>query len=325
MLRVIFTERDLSLVRVAAAPDPLWEITNSLDRLQTSRGRWAYARWHRSTRDALADQPFQQMVSSFLLPLFPRAAYFPDFLTPAAAIDGLEAGIDAILGTPPERVTSELQTLAQVHHAPDWAPRLADDDLRADLGAALRTYHQKVIEPYCDTIDAALEGDRAMRTRALQRGGVDRLLASYWPMMRWRSPVLEVNYPLTKTIHLDGRGLLLTPSYFCWQYPVALADDELPPVLIYPLLHELSEQPEVPEESPAALIGATRTAILQTVNAGRTVQEIAQQVGISVPATNRHLDVLRDSGLIASHPQGQEILHVLTPLGAALLTRRAPE
>jgi DNA-binding transcriptional ArsR family regulator len=58
---------------------------------------------------------------------------------------------------------------------------------------------------------------------------------------------------------------------------------------------------------------------------GPAVREIARQVGISVPATNRHLDVLRDSGLIAGHPQGQEILHVLTPLGAALLTRRAPE
>jgi hypothetical protein len=60
MLRVIFTERDLSLVRVATAPDPLWEITNSLDRLQTRRGRWAFAQWLRSTRDALADRPFQQ-------------------------------------------------------------------------------------------------------------------------------------------------------------------------------------------------------------------------------------------------------------------------
>jgi DNA-binding NarL/FixJ family response regulator len=122
----------------------------------------------------------------------------------------------------------------------------------ADLGAALRTYHQKVVEPHHDTIEAALEGDRALRTQALQRGGIDRLLACYWPMMRWRSPVLEMN---------------------C----------ELPPVLIYPLL---SDQPEVPEKPPVALIGATRTAILQTMSAGRTVQDIAQRVGISVPATN---------------------------------------
>jgi DNA-binding transcriptional ArsR family regulator len=61
------------------------------------------------------------------------------------------------------------------------------------------------------------------------------------------------------------------------------------------------------------------------MSVGSTVREIAQLVGISVPATNRHLDVLRDSGLIAGHLQGQENLHVLTPLGAALLTRRAPE
>ena len=231
MLRVIFTEEDLSRVRIAPTPDPLWEIANSLDRLQTRRGRWAYAPWYRSTRSALAADPaLRRMVGSMLLPLFPRAAYFPDFLTPFESIGGLDAGIKAILATPEARVTNELKMLALVHHAPKWASRLADGELRADLGTALRTYHQQVIQPYDDVMQSALDADRARRERALARGGVERLLGSFQPLMRWRPPVLEVKYPYTKTLHLEGRGLLLTPSYFCWELPVALADNELPPV-----------------------------------------------------------------------------------------------
>jgi DNA-binding transcriptional ArsR family regulator len=321
MLRVIFTEADLAQVHVAPAADPLWEIANSLDRLQTRRGRWAYAPWYRAASETLTDPVLRKQVTSMLLPLFPRAAYFPDFLTPPAALGDLEAGIGALLATPAERVTDELKTLALVHQAPSWGPRLADGELRPDLGAALRTYHQKVIEPHSDLISAELAADRASRARALARGGPDRLLSSFQPLMRWRSPVLEVRYPVNRTIHLAGRGLDLIPSYFCWQNAITLADTDLPPVLVYPLLRE-PPNPKTGEVTAAALLGKTRAAVLRATAAGLTASEIAIQVGIGAPTTSHHLTVLRDSGLIATHRADKTVLHVLTPLGAALLRQR---
>ncbi|WP_410660056.1 ArsR/SmtB family transcription factor [Amycolatopsis sp. lyj-112] len=39
--------------------------------------------------------------------------------------------------------------------------------------------------------------------------------------------MLTARYPLDRDLHLRGRGLRLVPSYFCWDTPVALADDEL--------------------------------------------------------------------------------------------------
>jgi DNA-binding transcriptional ArsR family regulator len=324
MLRIIFTERDLTRVRLAATPDPLWEITNSLDRLQTRRGRWAYAPWYRSTQEALTDPDLNRMVNDLLLPLFPRAAYFPDFLTPPAALEGLEAGIEAVLATPSARVTRELKTLALVHRAPSWAGRLAAGEMRTELGTALRTYHQKVIEPHHDSIEEALEGDRLLRSKALMRGGVDQLLKSYWPLMRWQYPVLEVQYPYDRTLHLGGRGLLLSPSYFCWHYPVALADDELPPMLSYPLLHKVHNDSAEPQKpSTAALLGTTRAAVLQATSEGLTTGEIATRVGVGAPTASHHLNVLRDSGLITSQRHQTTVLHVLTPLGAALLRQNA--
>lgn len=321
MLRVIFTEADLAQVRVAPAADPLWEIANSLDRLQTKRGRWAYAPWYRAASETLTDPLLRKQVTSLLLPLFPRAAYFPDFLTPPAALDGLESGIDAILSTPAARVTSELKTLALVHQAPAWAPRLAAGDLHSDLGAALRTYHRRVLEPYSELISAELAADRATRARALARGGTDRLLSSFQPLMRWRSPVLEVRYPINRTIHLAGRGLQLTPSYFCWQNAITLADTDLSPVLVYPVLRE-PPNPKTGEVAAAALLGKTRAAVLRATASGLTAGEIATQVGIGAPTTSHHLTVLRDSGLIATHRADRTVLHVLTPLGAALLRQQ---
>ena len=182
----------------------------------------------------------------------------------------------------------------------------------------MRTYRQKVLEPHNDLISAELATDRATRVRALERGGPDRLLSSFQPLMRWRSPVLEVRYPVNRTIRLEGRGLQLIPSYFCWHNAVTLADTDLSPVLVYPVLRELAS-PKTGEVAAAALLGKTRAAVLRATTSGLTASEIATQVGIGAPTTSHHLTVLRDSGLIATHRQDKTVLHALTPLGAALL------
>jgi DNA-binding transcriptional ArsR family regulator len=178
-----------------------------------------------------------------------------------------------------------------------------------------------VIEPHDELISKELATDRAVRVRALERGGADRLLRGFQPLMRWRPPVLEVRYPVNRTIRLEGRGLLLIPSYFCWQNAVTLADTDLSPVIVYPVLRELPA-PKNGELTAAALLGKTRAAVLRATASGLTAGEIAAQVGIGAPTTSHHLTVLRDSGLISTQRHDKTVLHVLTPLGAALLRQR---
>lgn len=315
MLRVHFTDRDLSRVRMADSPNPLWETVNSVLRLQGRLGRTAYAPWIRDTREKLAESGLTNTVRSLLFPLLPVATYFPDFLTPFESSEGLDAGIDAILRTPRQRVSAEVGALSTT---PAWARRLPDGDIRADLGSALRAYHRHAIEPHLSTIRTALDGDRAVRTRALLSGGVDGLLDSFRPVLRWRSPVLEADYPVDLDIRLNGRGLLLIPSYFCWERPVALADPDLPPVLVYPIPR--TEVTSTTGRTPvAALLGATRAAVLRATASGFTTGEIARIVGVSAATASHHLNVLRDCALITSHRQSATVLHVLTPLGADLL------
>ncbi|TLS43366.1 winged helix-turn-helix transcriptional regulator [Streptomyces montanus] len=294
----------------------------SLHRFQTRRGRWAYAGWYRTARTELQDRGLDCMVRTLLLPLFPRAAYFPDFLTPAQAGEGLDAGLEAIVATPRRRVLREVGILARVSGAPAWAPALADRETRGDLVRALRAYHDALIAPHTEILQARLDATRSDLARGLIDQGAEALLRRLGPRVRWRAPVLTVDYSAAeRDLHLNGRGLVLIPSYFCWGTPVSLADPGLPPVLLYPLLHEAPPQPADPsaQATLAALLGRTRAATLHLIAAGATTGELARALGISPATATHHTTSLRNAHLITSHRHTTTVLHTLTPLGAALL------
>ncbi|MEU6943303.1 hypothetical protein ABZ943_43075, partial [Streptomyces rubiginosohelvolus] len=100
---------------------------------------------------------------------------------------------------------------------------------------------------------------------ALLDGGAEGLLATLPPMIRWRAPVLEADYPVDRDLYLDGRGLLLQPSFFCRGTPVVYRDPSLPPVLVYPVTH--TGAPAFAEPGPwlGRLVGHTRSAVLQSI------------------------------------------------------------
>ncbi|MHB9861588.1 ArsR/SmtB family transcription factor [Streptomyces sp. YIM S03343] len=320
MLRIHFGPEDLARVRLSGTPDPLWEIACSLHRLQTARGRWAYADWFRDTRVALSGTPLGRAVRGLLVPVLPRARYLPDFLTPPESADCLNAGLAAIVDTPPERVAQETGLLQRHSGAPVWTSRLTERDAREDLAAALRAYHEAVVAPHQDRIHAAIAAEQALRARQTLGIGVDGLLAGLSPTMHWRPPVLHVDYVEDRDLYLDGRGLHLIPTYFCWRSPVSLADNTLQPVLVYPL-HDLGPAPDPSpaEASLGALLGRTRAAVLRAVALGATTSELARLLGISPATATHHANVLRDSGLLTSHRRNNTVLHTLTPLGAAML------
>ncbi|MFE4665450.1 ArsR family transcriptional regulator [Streptomyces sp. NPDC056716] len=322
MLRVHFTDADLARTRMGAVSDPLWDIAISLHRLQTRQGRWAHAEWYRSVRVRLRGQGLERAVRRVLLPLYPRAAYFPDFLTPFAASEGLDPGLEAVLAAPAPRVRAEIGTLDLVVGAPAWAAGLGERAAREDLVRLLRAYHDTAIAPYEDQVHARIEAERAARARAIRDGGVEGMLAGLGPWARWERPVLHTDYQpsVDRDLYLGGRGILLVPSYFLLQRPLSFADPGLPPVLVYPLVHEAPATAAVRERAAlAALLGPARAAALRAVAHGATTGEIARAAGVSASAASRHATVLRDAGLITSSRQGPAVLHTLTPVGASVL------
>ncbi|MFJ4839364.1 ArsR family transcriptional regulator [Streptomyces sp. NPDC088746] len=329
MLRIHFSDADLARTRIAAAPDPLWEVASSMHRLQSRRGRWAYAGWYRMARQQTRERGLGRVLRSVFLPLYPRAAYFPDFLTPADAVGDLNAGLESILATPPRQVLKEVAILDRTVGAPSWARQLAQLDTRKEFAGMLRAYHDAVLAPYEDQAQARIEAERAARARGVLDGGVEGMLSGLGPMLCWRPPVLEVVYPKQvedRDLYLNGRGLTLVPSYFNWGEPVAFADPEMPPVLWYSLLHEPSPPRGVdgPGKPLITLLGRARAVALRAASTGATTGEIARAAGVSASSASRHATVLRDSGLITTIRNGPTVLHTLTPAGASLLRSVSP-
>ncbi|KAB1917439.1 winged helix-turn-helix domain-containing protein [Micromonospora noduli] len=328
MLKIHFSGEDILRTRVAPAADPVWELVLSLHVLRGRTRDPLTANWRRSVaRDLRQDSASEQL--RLLFALNPPRGYFPDFLTPYASVEGFEAGLDALRRTPTELLHRDLSVLAAENQLPSSAAALARGEVSAlqHLAESMEQYRSLAISPYWSRIQAAVAADRTRRARALLDGGVEGLLTSLRPAMRWESGVLEVrSYPHSRELHLDGRGLLLVPSFFCAATPVALLDPALPPVLVYPVDRlgalvsaDANAASGAARESLAALLGRTRAAVLQATDEGCTTGEVARQLNISPAAASQHATVLRKAGLLVSHRERNSVLHTLTPLGRAML------
>ncbi|MFD9487873.1 ArsR/SmtB family transcription factor [Streptomyces sp. NPDC059991] len=325
MLRIHFTGVDLARVRMAPGPDALWETILSFHRLRDRRGALVFGEWRTETRTRLNGE------TRLLSAVVPGRGYFPDFLTPAEGPHTIESGLEVVRETGQDRLYDELSRVAGPRGLPRWVRALAEgrgEPLDRLMGA-LRSYHRAAISPYWTHIQARVDADRAARGRALLDGGADELLASLPPMMRWRAPVLEADYPVDRDVYLEGRGLLLQPSFFCRRTPVTLQDPLLPPVLVYPVTHTLTPYERqgagtAPGPSLGRLVGHTRSAVLQSIGHGCTTSELARRAGVSLASASQHAGVLREAGLLVTLRHGSAVLHTLTPLGTALLRGGQP-
>jgi hypothetical protein len=317
VLRIHFTERDLARVQVATAPDPLWETVLAVQHLGTaSKHRPVYRKWRHGVRPHMAGLAGPLRMAKTLIP---PVSYFPDFLTPFESAGGLADGLDALRGTSPTRLRDETALVAASGPVPGWVRDLATGDrVRLDeVGEGMRLLHDGLVRPHLRTVESHVDRERAVRARAVADGGVEGMLDSLRPVMQWKPPVLAARYPVDRDIYLNGKGLRLIPSYFCWDTPVALVDPGLPQVVVYPVSHD--PQWTCGGHALGALLGPTRAAVLRGIASAPTSAELVARLGISATAVSRHTTVLRDAGLITSRRLATAVLHTLTPLGSALL------
>lgn len=327
MLRLHFTDADLRRVRLADDVDPMWETVLSLHRLQTSKEALAFSGWRASARTWTADRRCRTILA-MLSAIAPRQSYFPDFLTPAQGLAGFDAGLDAIMATPRQRLAAELGATYRVRGAtaPRWIARLATGarDMRELLTHLLRRYHADVVVPYAATSEPMVAADRARRFKALASRGIEGLSGTFGPDARWEQNVLQLPYPKDRDLHLRGRGITLVPSFYCWGTPVALADQALAPVIVYPVEHEPASwySPSDLERAAdlGALLGCTRAEVLRAVARGATPGRLARALGIAPSVVSHHTTILRRAGLITTVRDGRWVTHELTPLGEAMLS-----
>ncbi|MBB6172415.1 DNA-binding transcriptional ArsR family regulator [Nocardiopsis mwathae] len=294
----------------------------SLHMLQLHHAGPRFRQWRLRVREHMTGRMWR------LAELAPPRGYSPDFLTPPGEPGDLEDGLEALKSTPAAQVRRDLGILAMQQRlsAPVRDLAHADAPVMRGLAQTVREYFDLALAPEWESIGATVE--RALHapdtnpTGAARAPGVPAPLRS---VARWRGSVLEVAYPLERHLHLDGRELVLLPSFYCWRYPIALQDPELPPVIVYPVTDYL----DLPtgERLDAArrralekLLGGTRAAVLRTIAANTySTSELAERLGISPASASEHATVLRASGLTNSHRDRNAIRHELTDLGSRLL------
>ncbi|MGK5545611.1 winged helix-turn-helix domain-containing protein [Streptomyces sp. URMC 127] len=341
MLRIHFGPDDLGRVRLTPGPDPLAEAALSLPVLQN---RWmggiALDGWRQRTQRGLSPlmRPLLELAPADMGEYLPEA-----FLHAEDGATTLTESLESVWALPQKVWTAELECALDHRPVPQWFGDLhtADRPAARTVDQAFRSYYDTALAPYWSQVTACVQADRTRRMRIAAEQGVEHLLATLHPTVRWESPVLHVPCRHNEgfhrdfhDVHLAGRGLTLTPSFF-WPHPTARAhsaDDEAPIDLCYPVALDLSAYQAVlaAPAGPAgrgagdlarltALLGRTRARVLDAAADGGSTAQLARRAGISPASASEHATVLREAGLLTTRRTGPSVLHTLTPLGQALL------
>jgi len=251
-----------------------------------------------------------------------------DLLALTGDVPSLDHAVDNLLHAPVSRLRREFEGVDFQPAQRSWAGRLAEGDRDAllEFAGAVRACHRLAVGPYWNKGRSELVALSSRYANLLLDGGVDLLLRSLCaPLVGWRPPVLEAAYPRPVEVRLQGRGLAIAPTVFS---PRAVSflwdplDISQPPRLTVPALREplIGAGPDgSPGPNLEPLLGRTRAAALHVTADGCTTTELARRLGVSAAAASQHATVLRNAELVTTSRRGGSVLHLITPMGLALL------
>jgi DNA-binding transcriptional ArsR family regulator len=329
--RIHFTAADLARTRISTTLGPLAETMWALSLLRCPLPPpRLFSGWQERAGARLST------TMNPVAALVPPGSRGVDLCTLAGETATIEKGVGALLAAPRDQLLAEMEGFDRYRRLPASAWTAADpgSEGRRQLADAVDAAYRALIEPYWIRIHAHLQAEQAFRGRILMHGGVERLLTTLQsPGIRWQPPILEIRAPGYADFHLDGRGLILIPSWFVGDTPALhsdLRDYGAVPRLMFPAasdeaaVRHLWSGDRSAGKALAALVGRTRAAALGSIADGCTTTELARRAGISVGGASQHATVLREAGLVTTRRNGSAVLHVLTPLGAELLQAAQP-
>ncbi|AGL19078.1 helix-turn-helix transcriptional regulator [Actinoplanes sp. N902-109] len=199
---------------------------------------------------------------------------------------------------------------------------------RCQVTEVIQEFCRLAVLPYWGRIRRYLEGERDALGRILATGGVEHLVTVVHPKAGWADPVLSLPLRPPDRVQLDGRGLVVAPSFFLRPGACVLIGADQRggrPTLVCPAPPRwagsaaLWQGPQHAGDTLAALIGRTRAGLLDALTESRSTGELAHRLGISAAAASQHTAVLRQAGLITTRRHRATVLHTITELGCALL------
>ena len=203
------------------------EMLLSLHQLQTRNRNHIFERWRRETKIGLP-------ASTAMLTVLARPrGYSPDFLTPPTTAFDLGSTLDQLVETDPRDLRADLSMLARETRLPPWVQSMARGDREPLLLLAdhIREYHTIALAPYWPAIRAHIHTSREHVADLLVSSGIEGVLSGLFGDAVWRDNTLHVPYPVDQDLPLQGRGLTLIPSFFCWRFPITLASPRTAPTV----------------------------------------------------------------------------------------------
>jgi DNA-binding transcriptional ArsR family regulator len=244
--------------------------------------------------------------------------YTPGFFDPVVAAK--PSGID------PESpaATALLRDLARVGALTPFTRALADGHPGAvsALNGILTTFRARALDPYRRRITSVVANTSATANVRAAIGGIDAMLNSLHPSIRWDGRELRLKTVFDAAESLEGRPLILQPTALATRVMFDPRPGSV--TVIYPATAgPVTRDPDLDAPPPAlvSLLGATRAAALVTVvrTPALTTGRLAAALGISAAAASRQAAALRDSGLIATIRDRQTVHHAPTRLGTDLV------
>jgi DNA-binding transcriptional ArsR family regulator len=318
MVRFVFAVEDLARTRFAISP--MWELMRSLVAFRDPATAGLHVPWLRSLSGRLGGILLEPAVA-----LIPPRGYAPDFLTPppAGPLGDVEDDLAALRRTSTEQIRHDMELFRSQHPGATVADAWLAQPRRevARLADTLAAYWERAVAPAWPRIRAFLEADIAHRARRLAEEGPAALFGGLHPAIAWADDHLDVTLGHQATIDLHGRGLLLMPSAFTWAGPATMDLRPWQPTLVYPArgIATLWDEGTAAPDGLARLVGATRAAVIASLDAPRSTTELARRLAISPAAASHHLLALRDAGLVTGRRDGRSVLYVRTATADALV------
>ncbi|MFJ6251674.1 MULTISPECIES: ArsR/SmtB family transcription factor [unclassified Streptomyces] len=312
MLRVHFTAEDFARIRFAPRPAPLQELHAALTAAVTQRGGPLFAPWRGRILRSLpaASSPLSDLVP---------AGRPPSFLDVIGHT--MPDSFEQIRATSPGLVRVELERVYGTAPVPRWIR-----DLHAGDEAAWHTLHraqqaafETVLAPVWSVVQDLHREEFTRYALTVAEHGVAAALTALAPGSQLHEGVWEWSGTAPdRDVCLNGRGLVLLPTFHHPAGPLLQDTPGRPAVLTYPAgpgLPPTAGTPVVSAEALAAILGRTRLDALRLLAEPHTTTSLARALHVSNATASSHAATLRSAGVATTTRAGRSVTHQRTALG----------
>ncbi|MEU7204428.1 winged helix-turn-helix domain-containing protein [Streptomyces sp. NPDC045470] len=319
MIRIHFTAADFARVRFAPRPAPLQEMNTAFLKLACGDDPLLFGHWRQRLLRSL---PRTTLPLRDLVP----AGQAPSFLDVFS--DSLTEGLDSVRATRQDLIRSELRRVYEGSGSPPppWLRDLyrGDSDARSFLRRAQQAAFETALRPVWPLVQDLHRDEFTRHALTAAEHGTATALTRLVGTSRLNGTTWELPAPATRNITLNGRGVLLLPTFHWTGHPLLGDHPDQPVTVTYPAGPGLPLTPTGTTDPTAALsavLGRTRATILTLLTEPHSTSALARRLGLSNPTASAHTAALRAAGLLTTTRAGRSVLHRRTEVGALLAQR----